>query len=105
MSLSRRDALKFSGAFVASTTLTGYTSVEKESIESFKAPLSDTKNPRVVVVGGGWSGLSVAKNVKLLTPKADVILVEQRDQFVSCPMSNLWLMDRVDLEVYHTRLS
>lgn len=98
MSLSRRDALKFSGAFVASTTLTGYTSVEKESIESFKAPLSDTKNPRVVVVGGGWSGLSVAKNVKLLTPKADVILVEQRDQFVSCPMSNLWLMDRVDLE-------
>ncbi len=104
MAISRRELLKISGALVASTTIPAYASAEieqkriKREEKTFKAPIADTNNPRVVVVGGGWSGLSVAKNIKLLTPNADVILVEQRDQFVSCPMSNLWLVDRVDLE-------
>jgi NADH dehydrogenase FAD-containing subunit len=105
MSISRRDAMKLSAAVVAASTISGCTTssevkpeIKKEKSNSFKAPLADAKGPRVVVVGGGWSGLSVAKNVKLLAPNADVVLVEQRDQFVSCPMSNLWLVDRVDLE-------
>ena len=105
MSISRRDMFKISGA-LAATTIAGCTSTqapEPKNISQnkllFKAPIPDTTNPRVVVVGGGWSGLSVAKNVKLLVPNCDVILVEQRDQFVSCPMSNLWLVDVVDLEL------
>ncbi len=104
MAISRRELLKISGALVASTTIPAYASSEieqkriKREEKTFKAPIADTNNPRVVVVGGGWSGLSVAKNIKLLTPNADVILVEQHDQFVSCPMSNLWLIDRVNLE-------
>ena len=50
------------------------------------------------MVGGGWSGLSIAKYTKIFAPNADVILVEQRHEFISCPMSNLWLVDRVNLE-------
>ena len=34
---------------------------------------------RVVVVGGGYGGVTVAKG---LDPLAEVILVEQKDQFV-----------------------
>ena len=34
---------------------------------------------RVVVVGGGYGGITVAKG---LDPLAEVILVEQKDQFV-----------------------
>ena len=102
MSLSRRDFFKISG-IVSASSITSYASETPLSSpqisQTFKAPLQDTKAPRVVVVGGGWSGLSVAKNVKLLAPSADVILVEQRSQFVSCPLSNLWLVDRVDLEM------
>jgi len=108
MSISRREALRISGAVMAATTISGCSSIIEPTIKnepkqtpestSFKAPIPDTKNPRVVVVGGGWSGLSVAKNIKLLAPDSDVILVEQRSQFVSCPMSNLWLVDRVNLE-------
>lgn len=100
MSISRREILKASGVVLTATALSGYTTSKKstEKIIDFKAPIPSTKKQRVVIVGGGWSGLSIAKNIKILAPNSDVILVEQREQFVSCPMSNLWLVDRVDLE-------
>jgi NADH dehydrogenase FAD-containing subunit len=60
--------------------------------------LPPAKGPRVVIVGGGWSGLSIAKYTKIFAPNADVVLVEQRHEFVSCPLSNLWLVDKIELE-------
>ena len=103
MSLSRRDALKISGAVVAATALSGCNTdrvkpSKKEELKSSIATLKKGKAPRVVVVGGGWSGLSLAKQLKIEAPQAEVILVEQRFEFVSCPMSNLWLVDKIDLE-------
>lgn len=103
MAISRREALKLSGVAVASTALTGCTNSDtpKPSTKSntdYKAPIADTTNPRVVVVGGGWSGLSIAKYTKIFAPTADVILVEQRHEFTSCPLSNLWLVDKIELE-------
>ncbi len=107
MAISRREALKLSGVAVASTALSGCTSSDTPKPDTdtkptsntyYKAPLHETTNPRVVVVGGGWSGLSVAKNTKIFAPDADVILVEQRYEFKSCPVSNLWLVDKVDRE-------
>jgi NADPH-dependent 2,4-dienoyl-CoA reductase/sulfur reductase-like enzyme len=46
---------------------------------------------RVVVVGGGFGGATAAKYVRLLDPSIDVALVEPREAFVSCPVSNLVL--------------
>jgi NADPH-dependent 2,4-dienoyl-CoA reductase/sulfur reductase-like enzyme len=63
-----------------------------------KAGLPAAKGPRVVVVGGGWSGLTVAKYVKKENPKLDVVLIESRATFQSCPISNLWLAGLVDYE-------
>ncbi len=54
------------------------------------------KAPRVVVCGGGWGGLSAAKQIRLLAPQAEVILLERNPVFFSCPMSNKWLVDVVD---------
>ena len=100
MSISRRDVLKIAGIITASTTISSASTTEtviaKKS--SQKTPLPIKNKPRVVIVGGGWSGLSIAKNLKIFSPDTDVILVEQKDQFVSCPMSNLWLVDRVSLD-------
>lgn len=62
------------------------------------AGLPKAKGPRVVVVGGGWSGLTIAKYVKRQYPGADVVLIERRTMFVSCPMSNLWMAGLVDLD-------
>ncbi|PHS55892.1 MAG: twin-arginine translocation pathway signal protein [Sulfurimonas sp.] len=106
MAISRRDALTLSGLALASSALTGCTNsgtpeAPKESVKSasdYKAPIPDTNKTRVVVVGGGWSGLSIAKNTKIFAPNADVVLVEQRHEFVSCPLSNLWLVDKIELE-------
>ncbi len=103
MAISRRKALQFSGVFVAATATSGYAETKslKQKVSKTttnKAPIADAKGPRVVVVGGGWSGLSIAKYTKIFAPNADVILVEQRHEFVSCPMSNLWLVDKIDLE-------
>ncbi|OHE02812.1 MAG: twin-arginine translocation pathway signal protein [Sulfurimonas sp. RIFOXYD12_FULL_33_39] len=105
MAISRRDALALSGLAVASSALSASAdSMNKkqnqnsESAINYKAPLPDTTNPRVVVVGGGWSGLSIAKYTKIFAPNADVVLVEQRHEFTSCPLSNLWLVDKIELE-------
>jgi NADH dehydrogenase FAD-containing subunit len=71
---------------------------EKKSKTKNEASIPKAKGPRVVIVGGGWSGLSIAKTITASSPQADVVLVERRQQFISCPVSNLWLVDKVDLD-------
>ena len=63
-----------------------------------KAFIPQATGPRAVVVGGGWSGLTLAKYLKLENPALDVVLVESRATFMSCPISNLWLAGLVEYE-------
>ncbi|NPA32498.1 MAG: NAD(P)/FAD-dependent oxidoreductase [Aquificae bacterium] len=56
----------------------------------------ETRGNRVLVVGGGYGGITVAKYVKKFAPNAEVILVEKNSMFVSCPLSNHYLVDLVD---------
>ena len=65
---------------------------------SSPAPIPAKKGPRIVVVGGGWAGLTIAKHLKLANPNFDIVLLDKNNQFVSCPISNLWLADQVSLE-------
>lgn len=55
-----------------------------------------TKARRVVIVGGGWSGLSAARYLRELAPDLDVVLVEKNPTFWSCPLSNKWLVGLID---------
>ncbi|AKF25673.1 twin-arginine translocation pathway signal protein [Sulfurovum lithotrophicum] len=103
--MKRRDVLKAASLAFVSTLTAGYGSNdvnEKETHKKAKIKSSAVpkkrKNSKVVVVGGGWAGLSLAKHVKIFAPQAEVVMVEKRDHFVSCPMSNEWLVDLVDLE-------
>ena len=108
--MNRREILKFGAIGVAAATLVGCNKSEDAKPEAqasvtnasvgvgSPAPLVPAKGPRVVVVGGGWSGLSIAKYTKKFAPNADVVLVEQRSEFISCPVSNLYLVGAVDLE-------
>jgi len=109
MAISRREALALSGLALASNAFAGHSmdatpvknskdTAQPKPKTDYKAPIPDTDKPRVVVVGGGWSGLSIAKNTKIFAPNAEVILVEQRHKFTSCPLSNLWLVDKIKLE-------
>jgi NADPH-dependent 2,4-dienoyl-CoA reductase/sulfur reductase-like enzyme len=45
---------------------------------------------RVVVIGGGYAGATTAKYIRMWSEgRVDVTLIEPRERFVSCPMSNL----------------
>ena len=104
--MNRRDILKYSLiSAVASTFVTSASASESKDAASkvnvgvgSPAPIPSAKGPRVVVVGGGWSGLSVAKYTKKFAPNADVVLVERRSEFISCPVSNLYVVGEVGLE-------
>lgn len=63
-----------------------------------KASLPAARGPRVVVVGGGWSGLTIAKYLKRFNAGFDVVLLDRQSAFISFPVSNAWLADQVDLD-------
>ncbi|KAF0163654.1 MAG: NAD(FAD)-dependent dehydrogenase [Rhodocyclaceae bacterium] len=47
---------------------------------------------RVVIVGGGWGGLTAARHLRDLAPDLEVVLVEKGASFRSLPLSNKWLV-------------
>ncbi len=102
MGFTRRDAIKTAVAAATLTAVGANASQTKHTYVSNEIttalPRKKRKHPRVVVVGGGWAGLSFAKELKVNVPHADVVLVEQRFEFMSCPMSNLWLVDKIELD-------
>jgi NADH dehydrogenase FAD-containing subunit len=49
---------------------------------------------RVLIVGGGWGGLTAARRLRQLAPELDVVLIEKESAFLSLPLSNKWLVDR-----------
>lgn len=56
------------------------------------------KQRRVVVLGGGWGGLSTARHLRETAPDLEVVLLEKNPIFWSCPLSNKWLIDVVDTQ-------
>lgn len=57
-------------------------------------PLRAAAGERVLIVGGGWGGLSAASHLKRLAPALDVVLVDRQPAFSSFALSNRWLVDR-----------
>lgn len=52
------------------------------------ALLAQSTRPKVVIIGGGWGGLSAARQ---LAASCDVTLIERNKEFISLPLSNRWL--------------
>ncbi|MFV0277042.1 MAG: FAD-dependent oxidoreductase, partial [Parahaliea sp.] len=53
---------------------------------------------RVVVVGGGFAGITLARTLRRLAPTLAVTLVERRDHYTTCPFSNTVLAGLRTLE-------
>jgi NADPH-dependent 2,4-dienoyl-CoA reductase/sulfur reductase-like enzyme len=49
---------------------------------------------RVVVVGGGWAGLSAARALRQSAPELDVVVIDRAQTLQSLPLSNPWLVGR-----------
>jgi NADH dehydrogenase FAD-containing subunit len=46
---------------------------------------------QVVIIGGGFGGLTVAKQLKKKDSNFDVLVIEKNETFMSCPFSNTYL--------------
>jgi sulfide dehydrogenase [flavocytochrome c] flavoprotein subunit len=101
--LGRRQFLKVSvgstiAAAVVGATVSTPTVAAVSGRTNRPADLPAAKGPRCVVVGGGASGLTLAKYLKKENPKFDVVMVEPNATYMSCFLSNLWLDDLINLE-------
>ncbi len=86
--VNRRELI--SGALISGLLISGVVAKTKSSL------LPAPKGRRVVVVGGGYGGVTTAKYVKKELPEAEVILIEKNQMFVSCPLSNHFLVGLID---------
>jgi NADPH-dependent 2,4-dienoyl-CoA reductase/sulfur reductase-like enzyme len=85
MPINRRDFIKLTGVGLTGASLLA------AGLPVFARA---TKPPigRVVIIGGGYAGATVAKYLRLWSLGAiEVVVVEANQQFVSCPLSNLVL--------------
>lgn len=82
MAINRRDFVKLSGLGLGLGSLS-----LPVFAQTAKPPMG-----RVVVIGGGYAGASVAKYLRMWSiGSIEVVVVEASQQFVSCPLSNLVL--------------
>lgn len=87
--MNRRRALKLMGAAGAGTLLAAC---------GFPAFAGRSSPGRVAIVGGGFGGATAAKYIKRFAPSVDVMLVEPRERFYTCPFTNLYLGGMRDFE-------
>nr|VFK28591.1 MAG: sulfide dehydrogenase (flavocytochrome c), flavoprotein subunit [Candidatus Kentron sp. MB] len=78
--IPRRQFLHWLGGGIAVATMGGYPMVGRAIHKG-----------RVAVVGGGYSGATAAKYLRLTDPAIAVTLFEKNRKFISCPGSNLVL--------------
>jgi sulfide dehydrogenase [flavocytochrome c] flavoprotein subunit len=103
LNLTRRNFFKLSGAAALAAGSGAITALPASAATMMvasgtKASLPKAKGPRLVVIGGGTAGLTIAKYAKKAYPKFDVVLVEKRDMYSSCFSSNLWYANLINLE-------
>jgi len=89
MNSPRRDFLRFAGLASAAFAL-------PQAIRAATTP------PRVLVIGGGFGGATVAKYLKLWGGNVDVTLIDRNSEHYACILSNLVVtgslpMDRIKL--------
>ncbi|MBF97091.1 MAG: Sulfide dehydrogenase [flavocytochrome c] flavoprotein chain [Alphaproteobacteria bacterium MarineAlpha9_Bin4] len=52
------------------------------------------KKTNIVLIGGGWGGLSAAKTLRMLNKDCKITLIEKNKSFISCPISN-WVIGQI----------
>ena len=92
--MNRRDALKVGAvsvaAAVASTTLTGCVAGETGTAAAAAGNTGKVLGKhKVVIIGGGMGGLSVANNLKKIDSSFDIAIIEK--------MIHLWLVQFLTL--------
>ncbi|WP_309161684.1 FCSD flavin-binding domain-containing protein [Pelagibacterium sp. H642] len=82
ITISRRTAIKLATA----------------ALVSAPAILRAQEQARVVIVGGGFGGASLARTLRTIAPEISVTLIEKQPRFTTCPFSNAVLGGLRDLD-------
>jgi len=90
--MNRRHFLASAAALGASLAADAAPLVGRSSAEL----LPPSTGRRVVIVGGGWGGLSAARRLREIAPDLEVVLLEKNTAFWSHPQSNKWLVGLAD---------
>lgn len=93
MNISRRDLFKFAGISAAAAAVSGCSTTAFDPLPSKNSTKNSAVNSKlgkhqVVIIGGGFGGMTVAKELKKIDSKFDVLIIEKNDSFMSCPFSN-----------------
>jgi sulfide dehydrogenase [flavocytochrome c] flavoprotein subunit len=66
-------------------------------------PALPASKKRVVIVGGGFGGATAAKYLKKFSPLTEVVLIEQNQEYFTCPFGNTVIGGMNDIEyIRHT---
>ncbi len=98
MAMNRRDTFKLAGVAAAAATMPSMTAAsEKTETEVKKA-----SGRSVVIVGGGFGGLTMAKALRKQDENIEVTVIEKNNIFMACPFSNTLLggLDGVSLGTF-----
>lgn len=82
MTMNRRSFIKLMGA-ATGVGLAGAPYI------AGAAEIMPKKGRRVVVVGGGYGGMIVAKYIRMNDASIEVVLIDRDKTYISCPFSNL----------------
>ena len=96
MAMNRRDTFKLAGVAAAAAALPTMAAARAG------APVRACTGKTVVIVGGGFGGLTMAKALKKKDKYIDVIVIEKNNIFMACPFSNTLLggLDGVTLSTF-----
>lgn len=101
--MNRRTFLKFTTAVGVASSL-GLSEVS--AAEPTSGPVlhsqgdidvPKTKGQRTVIIGGGVSGLTIARYLRKAAPDMQVVLLERNATYQFCPISNLYTVHGIDL--------
>ena len=53
------------------------------------SPALGANRPKIIIIGGGFGGISAATVLKTIQPDFDITIVTETDSFSTCPFSNL----------------
>jgi len=98
MSMERRDLFKLMSVAAAAAVLPSVAvASETKAVDAKKA-----SGKSVVIVGGGFGGLTMAKALRKKDKSIDVTVIEKNNIFMACPFSNTLIggLDNVNLDTF-----
>lgn len=82
MAMNRRKLIQAATLMGGATMLSNWPVLSASSVR---------KSRRVVIIGGGFAGATAARYLQMWSTDIEVVMIERRPVFISCPQSNLVL--------------